>query len=468
MNRGIVRALPLLAILILAACSGASVNPSLMPQNVSAIGQNGATPPDALTGPAGREAPFVGRDPVHRLCPLSQDPQLMECLAMMRTDVAPTVGEGADLEGAAKTCIFTNAYCPVDLQSAYALPSLTKGAGRLVAIVDAYGYHHAASDLAYYRKAMGLKACPTATKCLRIVNQNGNASPLPPEPPPSDDWKGEESLDLDMVSAICPNCKIVLVQANNNDTSNLYAGVKTAGRIGAKYIGASWGGPEGGGDNPIFHQHGVVIVASAGDNGGGGSLSGNPGGPAQPCSFTYVVCAGGTRLVPAHNARGWSESVWNDLTYDRCGFGSSPCGATGSGCSRKIGKPSWQHDSQCHMRSESDASATASLRNPVAVYNSEETGLPCPANCWLAFGGTSASAQILSGVFALAGNAATQAGAENIWKHHTGHMNDVLVGNNIDPGIGVTCASPVKYICNARAGFDGPTGWGTPKGIGAF
>ena len=464
---GIVRALPLSAILVLAACSGGSGNPPLIPSNPAALEQNADTPPDALTGPESREAPFVGLNPVRRLCATSDDPALMECLAMARTDVAPTVRVGADLEDAATTCIFTNAYCPVDLQAAYALPSLSKGAGRLVAIVDAWGYHHAAGDLAYYRKAMGLKACNTATKCLRIVNQNGNPSPLPPESGPSDDWKGEESLDLDMVSAICPNCKIVLVQTNNNYTSSLYTGVKTAGRLGAKYVSASWGGPENGGDNPIFHQHGVVIVAAAGDNGGGGRYH---GGPQQPCSYTYVVCAGGTRLVPAHNGRGWSESVWNDLTYDRCGSaGSSPCGATGSGCSRKIGKPAWQSDTQCHMRSESDVSATASLRNAVAVYNSEESnGLPCPYYCWFLFGGTSVSTPIIAGVYALAGNAATQAGAQSIWKRHTGHVNDVTVGNNVAPGLGVTCASTIHYICYARPGFDGPTGWGSPKGLGAF
>jgi hypothetical protein len=119
------------------------------------------------------------------------------------------------------------------------------------------------------------------------------------------------------------------------------------------------------------------------------------------------------------------------------------------------------------MRSESDVSATASVRAPVAVYNSEE-GSPCPTYCWFAFGGTSASAQIIAGVYALAGNAATQNGAASLWAHHTGHLNDVLVGNNVAPGIRVTCASPVHYICYARVGFDGPTGWGSPKGIGAF
>ena len=465
MNRGIVRALPLSAILALAACSGGSVNPSLIPANSAAIAQNAGAPPDALSGPDSGDVPFVGFDPVRRLCPTSVDPRLMECLAMVRTDVQPDQTEGPDVQGA-RTCIFYGrAYCPNDLQSAYALPSLSKGAGRLVAIVDAWGYHHAASDLAYYRKTMGLKACTTATKCLRIVNQNGNPSPLPPESPPSDDWKGEQSLDLDMVSAICPNCKIVLVQTDNNYTNNLYAGVKTAGRLGARYIGASWGGPESGGGNSIFHQHGVVIVAAAGDNGGGGVYH---GGPQQPCSYTYVVCAGGTHLVRAHNARGWSESVWNDWTFDHCGSGSSPCGATGSGCSRKVAKPPWQHDTQCHMRSEADVSATASVSAPVAVYNSEESSLPCPTYCWFAFGGTSASAQIISGVYALAGNAATQSGARNVWTHHAGHINDVKVGNNIDPRLGVTCASTIHYICYARVGFDGPTGWGSPQGLGAF
>jgi hypothetical protein len=463
-NRGIVRALPILAILILAACSGGSLAPSLLPQNGSTLEQDAGTPPDALLGPASGDTPFIGANPVRRLCPAPQDADHMECLAMVRTDVAPVARAGADLQNASGSCIFSTAYCPSDLQAAYDLPSFSKGAGKTVAIVDAYGYKRAASDLAVYRLSMGLNACSTTTKCLRIVNQNGNPAPLPPEPPKTDDWKGEQSLDLDMVSAICPNCKIILVQTNNNDTGNLYTGVKTAGRL-AKYVGASWGGAETGADNPIFHQHGVVIVAAAGDNGGGGRLG---GGPEQPCSYTYVVCVGGTHLVRAHNARGWSENVWNDFTYDRCGSNhNSPCGATGSGCSKKIAKPGWQTDTQCRSRSESDVSATASLRSPVAVYNSEEGGT-CPSNCWFGFGGTSASTQIISGVYALAGNAATQIGASDLWKHHTGHLHDVTTGNNLDPKLGVNCASPVKYICTARVGFDGPTGWGTPKGLGAF
>ncbi len=313
-------------------------------------------------------------------------------------------------------------------------------------------------------RSMGLKPCSTTSKCLRIVNQNGNPSPLPGEPPLSDDWKGEQSLDLDMVSAICPNCKIILVQTDKDLTSDLYAGVKTAGRLGAKYIGNSWGGPESGGDNSTFHQPGVVITAASGDEGGGGRYG---GGPAQPCTYTYVICVGGTHLLRAHNGRGWSENVWNDWSFDQCGSGgTSPCGATGSGCSTKIAKPDWQTDGICRMRSESDVSATASLRAPVAVYNSEEGG-NCPSQCFFAFGGTSASTQIIAAVFALAGNAAGQKGASSLWKRHD-ELNDVTTGNNVDSRLGVNCASTIKYICFARPGFDGPTGWGTPKGIGAF
>lgn len=449
MNSVLVRVLTATAILGLSACSSAGMAPSLPSQG-------------ALAGPGSGDVPFLTMNPVHNLC---AEPSIgrAECFAQVRTDFMPRAQLAPDA-GDARCPFYGQGYCPVDLQSAYDLPSGTAGKDKVVAIVDAYGYHHAAGDLAQYRKTMGLPACSTATKCLRIVNQEGDPSPLPGEPPPSDDWRGEESLDLDMVSAICPNCKIVLVQTNNNDTSNLYAGVKTAGsKLGAKYVSASWGSPESGPDNGDFHQAGVVITAAAGDNGGGGRYH---GGPYQPCSYTYVVCVGGTHLVRANNSRGWSENVWNDWTFDFCGSGSSPCGATGSGCSKKISKPPWQTDTQCGMRSEADISADASLRTPVIVYNSEIA--QCSGNCWYLFGGTSASTPMIASVYALAGNAATQGGASGLWKHHAGNVYDVTLGNNLDANLGVTCASTVHYICYARVGFDGPTGWGSPKGIGAF
>jgi len=235
-----------------------------------------------------------------------------------------------------------------------------------------------------------------------------------------------------------------------------------------KYIGVSWGGAPEEPDNPIFHIAGAVIAAAAGDNGGGGDYGGNPGGPIQPCTFTYVVCVGGTHLVRADTKRGWSETVWNDWTFDECGAsGDSPCGATGSACSTKIAKPSWQTDKGCTMRSAADTSATASLRAPVISYNTQ-IGSCSPPNCFWLFGGTSASTQIIAGVFALAENAANQQGASYFWKHEAGHVNNVTQGNNLDQALGVYCDSSVTYICTARAGFNGPTGWGTPEGLDAY
>ncbi|MFZ0032747.1 MAG: S8 family serine peptidase [Candidatus Cybelea sp.] len=465
MNRRILQALPILAVVALAACSGGAMNRSLVPPN-AAVTQDADLPPDALAGPASGDVPFLTADPVRQLCPETGAADVMRCFASVRTDVIPTQTAQnqveADLQSAGETCPFSTGegYCPIDLQQAYKLPSLTRGKGKTVAIVDAFGYRHAAGDLAMFRRTMGLKACETANKCLRIVNQEGQSSPLPNEPPPSNDWRGEQSLDLDMVSAICPNCKIILVQVNDNHTSNLYAGVAEAGRLGVKYIANSWGGGPEGSDNPIFRQPGVVITAAAGDNGGGGRYG---GGPIQPCTFTYVVCIGGTRLLHAQNPRGWTESVWNDLNFDRCG---GPCGATGSACSTTIPKPLWQTDTGCTKRSAADTSASASLRSPVIVYNSE-IGCTAP-RCFWAFGGTSESTQIIAAVYALAENAANQKGASYFWRHHKDNVYDVTHGNNIDPRVGSTCASPVKYICTAHLGFDGPTGWGTPKGIGAF
>jgi len=68
------------------------------------------------------------------------------------------------------------------IESAYKLP-LTKGKGQTIGIVDAFSTPHLAADLGVYRKQYGLPPCTTASGCLRIVNEQGKASPLPhPDP----------------------------------------------------------------------------------------------------------------------------------------------------------------------------------------------------------------------------------------------------------------------------------------------
>ncbi|HZR42007.1 MAG TPA: S53 family peptidase [Ktedonobacteraceae bacterium] len=319
---------------------------------------------------------------------------------------------------------------PVDLQSAYKLPSASGGSGQTVAIVDAFNDPNAESDLATYRRQFGLPACTTANGCFRKVNQNGNTSPLP-----SSDvgWSEEISLDLDMVSAVCPNCHILLVEASSASFSSLGTAVNTAARLGANTISNSYGGSEGSGETSIasFYNHaGVVITASSGDNGFGVEV---------PAGFNTVVAVGGTSLSKSSNTRGWTETAWS---------------GAGSGCSAFISKPSWQKDSGCTRRTVADVSAVADPNTGVSVFDTFGG-----VGGWLVFGGTSVSSPIIASVYALAGNASSVNAASSLYSN-PGALFDVTSGSN------GSCGG--SYLCTAKAGYDGPTGLGTPDGTGAF
>jgi subtilase family serine protease len=317
-------------------------------------------------------------------------------------------------------------YGPADLQSAYALPSTTAGAGQTVAIVDAFDDPTAEQDLAQYRSFYGLPPCTTANGCFRKVNQTGGTLPMPP---PSADWSLEISLDLDMVSAVCPNCKILLVESNTNLDSDLYTAEDTAARLGASTISNSWGGSEYSGqtaDDAHFNHAGVAIAASSGDNGYGVSY---------PAASRYLTAVGGTSLTRGGGTRGWTESAWS---------------GAGSGCSAYDAKPSWQTDSGCSRRTVSDVSAVADPNTGVAVLY---------AGLWFTVGGTSASSPIVASVYALAGNAST-VNAGSYPYSHTAGLFDVTSGSNGH-------CSP-SYLCHGQAGYDGPTGLGTPNGVSGF
>jgi hypothetical protein len=329
-------------------------------------------------------------------------------------------------------------YGPSQLQSAYALTSASAsdGSGRTIALVDAYNDPTAASDLAAYRSAAGLPAVPS----FKVVNQNGATSPLPATAPTSDDWTLEESLDLDMASAICPECNIVLVEATNDSGTGLYVAENTAASL-AGYISNSWGGTEASSDTTLdseyFSHPGDVITASAGDN---------DYGAIYPSTSPNVVSVGGTHLSTASNSRGWTESVWND------GGGEG----TGSGCSAFEPQPSWQTAlglSGCSKRIANDTSADADPDTGLAVYDTSNGN-----GGWNEVGGTSASSPMLAAMYALAGNAGSNP-ADDIYTH-TSDFNDVTSGSD-------GSCSPA-YLCTAETGYDGPTGIGTPEGIGGL
>lgn len=320
-------------------------------------------------------------------------------------------------------------YGPADLRAAYKLGA-TGGAGQTIAIVDAYDDPKAESDLAVYRSQYGLTACTTANGCFRKVDQSGGTN----YPRGNTGWAEEISLDLDMASAICPNCHILLVEAKTNSFANLAAAVDEAAALGATVISNSYGGGEYSGevsDQAHFNHPGVAITVSSGDNGYGVEF---------PAASQYVTAVGGTTLTRNTSARGWSETVWS---------------GAGSGCSAYITKPIWQPGTGCARRTVADVSAVADPNTGVAVYDTYRLN---PGG-WLVFGGTSVSAPIIGGVYALAGNAGSITYGSYSYSH-TLSLFDVTSGSN------GSCGG--SYLCTAVAGFDGPTGNGTPNGTGGF
>jgi subtilase family serine protease len=324
-------------------------------------------------------------------------------------------------------------YGPADLQSAYALPSATAGTGQTIAIVDAGDDPTAEADLGVYRAQFGLSPCTTVNGCFRKVNQSGNTSPRPRT---NASWAQETSLDLDMASAVCPNCHILLVEATSATMANLGTAVNTAVRLGANEVSNSYGSneysSETSDETAYFNHPGVMITVSSGDSGYGVEF---------PAASRYVTAVGGTTLRRDSSSRGWSESVWS---------------GAGSGCSAFIAKPAWQVDTGCSRRTVADVSADADPSTGVAVYDSTSYQ---GRKGWLVFGGTSVAAPIVAGVYALAGNGASLTYGSAPYAPGAS-LNDVLTGSNGNCG--------GSYLCTAGAGFDGPTGLGTPAGAGAF
>ena len=320
-------------------------------------------------------------------------------------------------------------YGPTDLQDAYNLPSDTNGKGMTVALVDAYDDPNAEADMAVYRSTFGLPKCTTANGCFKKVAQRGGTH----YPNPNPGWAVETSLDLDMVSAICPNCHILLVEADGGQIGNLSKAVGTAGKLGADAISNSY-------DNRIkdreiklnekyFNQPGVAITVASGDWGFDNFR-------AFPTSSQYVTAVGGTALTRSQGGRGWNETAWS---------------GSGSGCAPFAPKPDWQTDTGCKTRTYTDVAAVASPGTGVAVYDTYQQG------GWLVVGGTSASSPIIASVYALAGSNVMYGSRVYM---NPGKLFDVTTGSN-------GSCSP-SYLCTAKVGYDGPTGLGTPNGIGDF
>lgn len=414
----------------LAASGTAATSPATGSTDEPVPANDGSGEPASASGAAASPQPA---------CAAIDSPgaHIARCFALVEP-LAPA-GETAAADAAADGT--PAGYGPADLQSAYKLTaaSANRGGGQTVAVVDAYNDPDAEADLAVYRAEYGLRPCTTASGCLQIVNQDGVPGALPPDDP---DWGLEISLDLDMVSAICPNCSILLVEANSDAVSDLAAAAKTAADLGAVAISNSYGTNEFTGMGAYradYSQPGHFEAAASGDYGFGVTQF--------PAVLSTVTAVGGTTLTAAPGTRrGWTETAWGD------GALSDVAGGSGSGCSAYVPKPRWQHDPDCFMREVADVSAVADPATGVAVYDSYGYG------GWRVVGGTSAATPIIASVAALAGNAQL-IGDAWIYRHER-DLFDVTSGSN------GSCFG--DYHCTAVRGYDGPTGLGTPDGTGAF
>ena len=221
----------------------------------------------------------------------------------------------------------------------------------------------------------------------------------------------------------------MLVQSDSASLANLAAAVNTAAARGAKVISNSYGGGETGTTSyeSAYNHPGIAVTVSSGDSGFG---------VAFPATSPSVITVGGTSLTRISSGRTWSETAWS---------------SGGSGCSGVYAKPSWQTDGLCATRMEADISAVGDPATGVAVYGPSGKG---SQSAWLVFGGTSVSAPIIGGMYGAAG--ITPNASQNIYARAASGFNDVTSGSN------GSCGG--TYFCTAGAGYDGPTGRGTPVG----
>ena len=379
-----------------------------------------AVPPPAQAARPAGSSPVT----VAPACPGPTRPGEVTCDALVRTDIAavPSLAPNEVPSG----------YSPADLAQAYSLRT-NHGAGATVAMVNAFQDPTIEHDLGVYREQFGLPPCTTANGCFHVVNQHGDPSPLPLHDPRDFTAALEQALNVEMVSAVCPLCHILLVEANSSNTFDMYQAEDYA-TAHATYVSNNWGLPEYAGetaDDAHFNRPGVVITASTGDNGHAQQY---------PATSPYVTAVGGTSLHRAGNARGFTEDAWD---------------SAGSACSTYEPRPAWQLAvTTCDNRAEADVSATADPSYPVAVYDSYGH------NGWITSGGTSVSTPIITAIYALAGTPRATDYPVTYLYTHAQYLNDITTGD-----ANGNCGAP---ICDATTGWDGPSGLGSPNGSTAF
>ncbi len=392
-------ALLCVAALILSACSGSQGG--AVPAGSSAGSQFDST---IQTTPVPNAQATPAHDSPHGL-PGGENPPCASLLSLVTCSVVVNM-LFPPLKNPLTPQSLIPGYHPSDLQSAYNLPSAMPGTK--IAVIVAYDDPGAEVDLTAYRTVFGLPLCPSLTGCFQKVNQIGQAGPLPAI---NTAWSIESALDVDMVSAGCPNCSILLVEANSASLKDLGDAVDTAVRLGAHAVSNSYYANEFPQETALdvhFNHPGVAITASSGDS----AL------PSYPAASKYVTGVGGTTLSNAGGT--WKEKPWL--------YG-------GRGCSVYVARPPWQPLNLCPVgRSVVDVATVGDPMTGVAMFDALAGG-------WLVAGGTSVGAPLIADAYALSGQFSTPAALYS----HRAAFNDV-------PPLGI----------------DLITGLGTPRGTAGF
>jgi len=316
-----------------------------------------------------------------------------------------------------------NGLTPSDLASIYGYtpPASQAPTSAVVGIVVAYDNASVESDLATYRSYYKLPPCTTANGCFKKIGASGTtAATFRTRTPDSvsanptttiSGWAAEADADVETVSAVCANCKIVLSEAATSNLSDLANAVSAAVSAGATIVNASFGAPESSSQTSLesaFEPAPVKLVAATGDN-----------GPAElfPAAATNVVAVSGTTLSVSGTTV--TENLWSN---------------SGGGCSAVFTRPAWQ-PGWCANRSIADVAAVADPNTGIAFYDSALNG-------WNIVGGTSISAPIITGMFAQSGDTQAGTGASRLYTH------------------------PGSYVQVGGAGY--VDGLGAPTGLAAF
>jgi subtilase family serine protease len=319
--------------------------------------------------------------------------------------------------------------------------SVSSGGSKAIAIVDAYDYPTAYSDLVVYSQQFKL---PQPTSATFTVAYQGTTAP---KPDPNcaayggwDCWASESALDIEMAHAMAPSAHLYLVEANSSSNADLYAAVAKAVTLvkaaGGGEVSMSWGGgefPTEASSDSVFTGTNVVFFASSGDS----------EGTIYPSVSPNVIAVGGTTISRNPSTMAFqSETAWEDTGGGFSAYELRP--AFQAGVATKVGT----------HRGVPDVAAVGNPRTGVWVYNSFDNTYSGQLYAWNIFGGTSVAAPLWAGIVNHAGHFSASTAAEEtlIYANATvaADFRDITAGN-----------------CGYYDGYPAVAGWDTCSGNGA-